>query len=62
MLFGPRLKNIDCADQRQVPQRHCRKKGWMSIRIGLMISPNQRQPQDRDRRCWELFGPAIRLQ
>src|SRR5262245_22219449 len=52
MFFGPRLKNIDCADQRQVPQRHCRKKGWMRVLIGLMIGPNQRRLLELDHRCW----------
>jgi hypothetical protein len=62
MPFGPRLKSIDCADMRQIPQRTCRKKGRMRLSNGLMISPNQRRIPERNRRCCGLFGPAIRLQ
>src|SRR5215475_8474243 len=53
MPFGPRLKSIDCADQRQFPQRHCRKKGWMRVRIGLMTAPISGGLPERDRRCWD---------
>jgi hypothetical protein len=48
MPFGPRLKSIDCADKRQVPQRHCRSKGWMRLRIGLMISPQSAAASEKE--------------
>jgi len=38
------------------------QKGWMRVRIRLMISPNQRRTPRKRPPLLGLFGPAIRLQ